>query len=145
VIAVRNPLFDGQLRRTIGHGTYGGAEFCECLATAGRVIDRRPPIISVGGYDGTAEESFFWNGAVLDPAQIGLFRDMLSRLPLPVGLKRQLPHGPRWLVMLLRALMARTARQPTAGWALRRGMLTHSEALIASGDRLQRISDRPPP
>ncbi len=311
MIAFRNPLFDGQLLRTIGHGTYGGAELGECLATAGRVIDgdreswyrawlqlanrtfaaaessaahghresarcaflrasnyyrnayvfhlerplpelagdayrrqrdafqrataamlrppermpipfedmtlpgyfcavdetRRPLIISVGGYDSTAEESFFWNGAaalargyhalifdgpgqgellversipfrpdwekvisavidlavsrddvdvskivligeswggylaprgaandrrvalcVLDPAQIGLFRVMLSRLPLPVGLKRQLPGGPRWLVMLLQALMARMARQPTAGWALRRGMLTHGMA-----------------
>lgn len=311
MIAFRNPLFDGQLRRTIGHGTYGGAELGECLATAGRVIDgdreswyrawlqladrtfaaaessavhgyrestrsaflrasnyyrnayvfhlerplpelvgdayrrqrdafqrataamsrppqqmaipfedmtlpgyfcavdetRRPLIISVGGYDSTAEESYFWNGAaalargyhalifdgpgqgellversipfrpdwekvisavidlavsrddvdvskivligeswggylaprgaandrrvalcVLDPAQIGLFRVMLSRLPLPVGLKRQLPDGPRWLVMLLQALMARMARQPTAGWALRRGMLTHGMA-----------------
>ena len=311
VIAFRNPLFDGQLRRTIGHGTYGGAELGECLATAGSVVDgdreswyrawlsladrtfaaaeasaahghresaraaflrasnyyrnayvfhleaplpgivldayrrhrdafqrataamirpaervaipfedttlpgyfcavdetRRPLIISVGGYDSTAEESFFWNGAaalargyhallfdgpgqgqliiersihfrpdwekvisavielavsrddvdvhkivligeswggylapraaaydrrvalcVLDPAQIGLYRVMLSRLPLPVGLKRQLPHGPRWLVMLLRALMARMARQPTTGWALRRGMLTHGTA-----------------
>ena len=311
MIAFRNPLFDGQLRRTIGHGTYGGAEVGECLATSGRVTDgdreswyrawlsladrtfaaaeasaahghresarcaflrasnyyrnayvfhleaplpalvrdayrrhrdafqraaavmirppeqiaipfedttlpgyfcsvdetRRPLIISVGGYDGTAEESFFWNGAaalargyhalifdgpgqgqlliergihfrpdwekvisavielavgrddvdvskivlmgeswggyltprgaaydrrvalcVLDPAQIGLFRVMLSRLPLPVGLKSQLPDGPRWLVMLLRALMARMARQPAAGWALRRGMLTHGTA-----------------
>lgn len=165
---------------------------------------RRPLIVSVGGYDSTAEESFFWNGAaalargyhalifdgpgqgqllveqgvhfrpdwekvisavielavsrgdvdvskivligeswggylaargaaldsrvalcVLDPAQIGLFRVMLSRLPLPAGLKRQLPHGPRGLVALLKLLMARMARQPTAGWALRRGMLTH--------------------
>ena len=311
VIAFRNPLFDGQLRRTIGHGTYGGAELGECLAAADGVIDgdreswyrawmsladrtfaaavssathghresarsaflrasnyyrnayvfhletplpaavrdayrchrqafqcatdrmvrppeqmaipfedttlpgyfcaadptRRPLIISVGGYDGTAEESFFWNGAaalargyhalifdgpgqgqlliergmhfradwekvisavidaavnrddvnvskivligeswggyltprgaaydrrvalcVLDPAQIGLFRVMLSRLPLPSRFKRQLPHGPPWLVKLLRALMARMARQPTAGWALRRGMLTHGTA-----------------
>jgi hypothetical protein len=39
VIAFRNLLFDGQLRRTIGHGTYGGAELGECLATAGSVID----------------------------------------------------------------------------------------------------------
>jgi pimeloyl-ACP methyl ester carboxylesterase len=311
VIAFRNPLYDGQLRRTIGHGTYGGAELGECLATAARVKDgdreswyrawmlladrtlaaaessaahghrenargaflrasnyyrnayvfhleaplpalvrdayqrhrdafqraakamirppeqiaipfedttlpgyfcavddtRRPLIISVGGYDSTAEESFFWNAAaalargyhalifdgpgqgqplierglhfrpdwekvvsavidravsrddvdvskivligeswggylaprgaaydrrialcVLDPAQIGLFRVMLSRLPLPARLKKQLPQGPSWLVMLLRALMARTARQPTAGWALRRGMLTHGTA-----------------
>jgi alpha-beta hydrolase superfamily lysophospholipase len=311
VIAFRNPLFDGQLLRTIGHGSYEGAELGECLATAGRVIDgdreswyrawlsladrtfgaaessatqghresarraflrasnyyrnayvfhletplpalvretyrrhrdafqrataamirppeqivipfedttlpgyfcavdetSRPLIISVGGYDSTAEESFFWNGAaalahgyhalifdgpgqgqlliergihfrpdwekvisavidvavsrhdvdvsrialigeswggylaprgaaydrrvalcVLDPAQIGLFRVMLSRLPLPVGLKKQLPQGPRWLVVLLRALMARMARRPTAGWALRRGMLTHGAA-----------------
>jgi pimeloyl-ACP methyl ester carboxylesterase len=311
VIAFRNPLFDGQLRRTLGHGTYGGAELGECLAAAGQVKDgdreswhcawmsladrtlaaaessaahghresargaflrasnyyrnayvfhleaplpalvgdayrrhreafrraadvmirspeqvaipfenttlpgyfcavdatRRPLIVSVGGYDSTAEESFFWNGAaalargyhalifdgpgqgqlliersipfrpdwekvisaviglaagrdevdaskivligeswggylaprgaaydrrvalcVLDPAQIGLFRVMLSRLPLTAGLKRQLPHGPRWLVLLLRALMARVARRPTAGWALRRGMLTHGTA-----------------
>jgi alpha-beta hydrolase superfamily lysophospholipase len=308
VISFRNPLFDGQLRRTIGHGTYGGAELGECLAAASRVKDgdreswnrawmsladrtftaaessaagghresakcaflrasnyyrnayvfhleaplpalaldayrrhrdafrraatemirspeqlaipfedttlpgyfcaadqtRRPLIISVGGYDSTAEESFFWNAAaaqargyhalifdgpgqgqllieqgvpfrpdwekvlsaviefaisradvdvsnivlvgeswggylaaraaafdgrvalcVLDPAQIGLFRVMLSRLPLPASLKRQLPHGPRWLVTLLKSLLARMARQPTAGWALRRGMLTH--------------------
>ena len=311
MIAFRNPLFDGQLRRTIGHGSYDGAELGECLATASRVKDgdreswyrgwmllaertfsaaessaahghresarraflrasnyyrtayvfhleaplpslvhdaygrhrvafrrataemipsieqvtipfedttlpgyfcaadetRGPLIISVGGYDSTAEECFFWNGAaalahgyhalifdgpgqgelliersihfrsdwekvisavidlavrrdnvdvskiiligeswggylapraaaydhrvalcVLDPAQIGLFRVMLSRLPLPAGLKSQLPHGPRWLVMLLRALMARMARQPTGGWALRRGMLTHGKA-----------------
>jgi len=311
VIAFRNPLFDGQLRRTIGHGTYDGAELGECLATASRVKDgdreswyrawmsladrtlaaaessaahghresarcaflrssnyyrnayvfhleaplsslvheaygrhrdafrrasaamilppepvaipfedatlpgyfcaagetRRPLIISVGGYDSTAEESFFWNGAaavargyhalifdgpgqgqlliersihfrpdwekvisavidlavrrddvdvsrivligeswgdylapraaaydhrvalcVLDPAQIGLFRVMLSRLPLPAGLKSQLPHGPHWLVMLLRALTARIAKKPTAGWAFRRGMLTHGKA-----------------
>jgi alpha-beta hydrolase superfamily lysophospholipase len=311
VIAFRNPLFDSQLRRTIGHGTYGGAELGECLATAASVIDgdreswyrawsslagrtfaaaessaahghresarcaflrasnyfrnayvfhleaplpalvrdayrhhrdafhragaamarppeqlaipfegttlpgyfcaidgaRRPLIISVGGYDSTAEESFFWNGAaalargyhalifdgpgqgqlliersvhfrpdwekvisavikmavsrddvdasrivlmgesfggylaprgaaydrrvalcVLDPPQVGLFRAILSRLPLPVVLKRKLPNGPRWLVMLLRSLMARMARHPTAGWALRRGMLTHGTA-----------------
>jgi pimeloyl-ACP methyl ester carboxylesterase len=168
---------------------------------------RRPLIISVGGYDSTAEESFFWNGAaavvrgyhaltfdgpgqgqvlieqsiyfrpdwdkvisavidlavsrddvdaskivligeswggylsacgaaydhriarcILDPAQIGLLQVMLSRLPAPSGLKKQLHHGPRWLVALLRALMARVARQPTGGWALRRGMLTHGMA-----------------
>jgi hypothetical protein len=39
MIAFRNRLFDGQFLRTIGHGTYGGAELGECLATAGRVID----------------------------------------------------------------------------------------------------------
>jgi pimeloyl-ACP methyl ester carboxylesterase len=311
MIAFRNSLFDGQLRRTLGHGTYGGAELGECLATAALVagdnrdsryrawtgladrtfaaaessvahghsesargaflrasnyyrnayvfhletplpalafdayrrhreafrraaavmirpleqiampfedttlpgyfctVDaaRRPLIISVGGYDSTAEESFFWNAAgslahgyhalifdgpeqgelliernihfrpdwekvvsavidwavgrndvdasqivlmgeswggylaarasahdgrialcVLDPAQIGLFRIMLSRLPLPEGLKRQLPQGPLWLVKTLQVLMGRTAKQPTAGCALRRGMLTHGMA-----------------
>lgn len=307
MIAFRNPLFDGQLRRTLGHGTYGGAELGECLATATEVTGdreswyrawtalagrtfaaaefsaarghresarcaflrasnyyrnayvlhletplpgvvqeayerhreafrraaalmvspperlaipfedttlpgyfcaldaaRRPLVISVGGYDSTAEESFFWNGAaalargyhalifdgpgqgemliergipfrpdwekvlsavidlsigrpdvdaskivligeswggylapraaacdsrvaacVLDPAQIGLYRAMLARLPLPASLKEQLPHGPRWLVTLLRWILARRARRPTAGWALRRGLLTH--------------------
>jgi pimeloyl-ACP methyl ester carboxylesterase len=311
VIAFRNSLFDGQLRRTLGHGTYGGAELGECLAASAPVagddrdswhrawtlladrtfaaaessaahghresargaflrasnyyrnayvfhleaplpalvvdaygrhreafrraaesmirpfeqiaipfedttlpgyfcaVDgiRRPLVISVGGYDSTAEESFFWNAAaslahgyhaltfdgpgqgelliersihfrpdwekvisvvidwavgrgevdpskivligeswggylaaraaahdgrvalcVLDPAQIGLFRVMLSRLPLPEGLKRQLPQGPRWLVKALQALMDRMAKRPTAGWALRRGMLTHGMA-----------------
>ncbi|HEX7374312.1 MAG TPA: hypothetical protein VF277_05015, partial [Steroidobacteraceae bacterium] len=39
MIAFRNPLFDGQLRRTLGHGTYGGAELGECLAAAARVAD----------------------------------------------------------------------------------------------------------
>ena len=39
MIAFRNPLLDGQLRRTIGHRTYGGAELGECLATAGSEID----------------------------------------------------------------------------------------------------------
>lgn len=39
MIAFRKPLFDGQLRRTIGHCTYGGAELGECLATAGQVKD----------------------------------------------------------------------------------------------------------
>jgi hypothetical protein len=32
---------------------------------------------------------------------------------------------PGWLVALLRPILARMARRPTAGWALRRGMLTH--------------------
>lgn len=165
---------------------------------------RRPLVISVGGYDSTAEESFFWNAAaacargyhtlifdgpgqgemliqrgvpfrpdwekvlsavidlavhrqdvdaerivligeswggylapraaahdrrvaacVLDPAQIGLRRAMLARLPLPAALKAQLPDGPRWLVRLLCGLLARRARHPAAGWVLRRGMLTH--------------------
>jgi pimeloyl-ACP methyl ester carboxylesterase len=308
MIAFRNPLFDGQLRRTLGHATYGGAEIGECLAVAARVTNgdrrswhrewvaladrtfaaaessagcgqresarsaflrasnyyrtayvfhleaplpraaleaylrhreafrcaaaamprpldslsipfedfvlpgyfcaldaaRRPLVIAVGGYDSTAEESFFWNGAaalvhgyhcllfdgpgqgapliergipfrpdwekaisavvdaavkredvdasrivlvgeswggylapraaardgrvaacVLDPAQIGLYRAMLARLPFPDRLKRRLPYGPRWLVALLRALLAHMAKRPTAGWALRRGMLTH--------------------
>lgn len=39
MIAFRNPLFDGQLRRTLGHGTYGGAELGECLAAAAQVTD----------------------------------------------------------------------------------------------------------
>lgn len=311
MIAFRNPLFDDQLRRTMGHGTYGGAELGECLAAAARVADgdreswyrawtaladrtfaaadssaqgghiesarsaflrasnyyrtayifhleaplpraahaayvrhreaflraaaamrrplerlaipfedltlpgyfcaldsaRKPLVISVGGYDSTAEESFFWNGAaalargyhclifdgpgqgelliergipfrpdwekalsavidaaaargdvdvdkiiligeswggylapraaahdrrvaacVLDPAQIGLYRAILARLPVPDHLKRRLPRGPRWLVTLLRSLLSRMAKRPTAGWALRRGMLTHGVA-----------------
>jgi alpha-beta hydrolase superfamily lysophospholipase len=174
-----------------------------CPAGGGRA----PVVISVGGYDSTAEESYFWNGAaarargyhavtfdgpgqggvlleqgvpfrpdwekvisavidavakrpdvdaqriavvgesfggllaprgaardrrvaacVLDPAQMSLFRAFLSRLPLPASLKEGLPRGPSWLVAILRAVLARMARKPSAGWALRRGMLTHGVA-----------------
>lgn len=167
----------------------------------------RPVVICVSGYDGTAEESYFWNGAaalargyhavifdgpgqgslliehaiafrpdwekaiaavidaiserpdvdanrivvigesfggylaargaacdgriaacVLDPAQIGLFQAALARLPLPASWKQGLPHRPAWLVPILRSLPARSARRSSAGWALRRGMLTHGVA-----------------
>jgi alpha-beta hydrolase superfamily lysophospholipase len=303
----RDPLLDGQLLRTIGHCTYGGAELGECLAAADTIdprkrdswlaawtaladrtlatgdacakagdligarraylrasnyfrnayvlhleaplpaaaIDayrrhrdaferarvaepiaipfedgvlpgyfcaatanaRRPVVISVGGYDSTAEESYFWNAVaanergyhavtfdgpgqgsalfergltfrpdwsgvisavidaivrrpdvdpdrivvwgesfggylvpraaardrriaacVLDPAQLGLFRAVLARLPLPASVKAQLPHGPRWAVAALRLVLARRVRSLTGGWALRRGMLTHGVA-----------------
>lgn len=62
---------------------------------------------------------------MLDPAQQSLFDAFLARVPLPAAWKRDLPRGPRWLVPLLRGAITRTARKPTAGWALRRGMLTH--------------------
>jgi alpha-beta hydrolase superfamily lysophospholipase len=167
-------------------------------------FERRPLVVSVGGYDSTAEESYFWNAApavargyhaltfdgpgqggalieqgltfrpewasvlsavldfaaaradvdakriavigesfggylaplaaardpriaacVLDPAQRSLLDAFRARLPLPAAWKRDLPHGPRWIVAILRTALARTARAPTAGWALRRGMLTH--------------------
>lgn len=168
---------------------------------------RRPLVLSVGGYDGTAEESYFWNGAaavargchcvtfdgpgqggmlveqgvpfvpdfersvtavidaiadrpdvdtdrivlvgesfggylasraaasdarvaacVLDPAQPGLLRQILAQVPLPDTVKRQLPVGPAWAVRALRAVLSRRATHPTAGWALRRGMLVHDVA-----------------
>ena len=311
MIAFADELFDGQLLRTVGHCTYGGAELGECLAAAAEVggADRErwlqawtrlaertldaaesslrgghrvsargaflrasnyfrnayvfhleaplpdqareayrrhraafaqaarlfdapleplaipfeggalpgyfcpaevegpaPLVVSVGGYDSTAEESYFFNAAaanargfhavifdgpgqggpllehgltfrpdwetvlsavldavaerpevdaarialigesfggylaprgatdprvaacVLDPAQLDLFQAALARLPIPERLKAQLPDGPRWLLPPLRALLARVARKPTAGWALRRGMLTHGVA-----------------
>ncbi len=168
---------------------------------------RRPLLISVGGYDSTAEESYFFNAVaagergyhalifdgpgqgelliergipfrpdwekvlsaaldaavarldvdaqriaiigesfggylapraaaldpriaacILDPAQIGLFRAVRRRLPLPASVSAQLPGGPSWAIALLRFVMARVARHPTKGWALRRGMLTHGVA-----------------
>ncbi len=168
---------------------------------------RRPLVLSVGGYDGTAEESYFWNGAaavargyhcvtfdgpgqggmlveqgvpfvpdferavravfdavvgrpdvdadrialvgesfggylasrvaasdarvaacVLDPAQPGLLHQILAQVPLPEKVKRQLPVGPGWAVRALRAVLSLRATHPTAGWALRRGMLVHDVA-----------------
>jgi pimeloyl-ACP methyl ester carboxylesterase len=163
---------------------------------------RRPCVVCVGGYDSTAEESYFWNAAaanargyhavvfdgpgqggvlfehgvpfrpdwgkvisavvdavvtrddvgsvavvgesfggylaplgaaedpriaalVVDPAQTGLWRAAVNRLPLPEALKKNLPSGPRWLVAVVERLLAHVARKPVAGWALRRGMLAH--------------------
>lgn len=40
MIAFRDPLYDGQLLRALGHTSYGGAEIGECLATAARVRNR---------------------------------------------------------------------------------------------------------
>jgi pimeloyl-ACP methyl ester carboxylesterase len=181
---------------------FGDTTLPACFCPAGP--ERRPVVIAVGGYDSTAEESYFWNGSasvargyhcvlfdgpgqgellidrgipfrpdwegvisavidavagrpdvdasrivvigeswggylvpraaardrrmaacVLDPAQISLFKAFLARLPLPASLKASLPQGPRWLVAFLRVLLGRLARQLTAGWAIRRGMLTH--------------------
>ena len=307
-LALRDPLQDAQLLRTMGHVTYGGAEIGECLATAARLpsssrdswyaawtalaereviaaqtslagghatsaawaflrasnyfrnayifhleaplprevlsayrrhreafrlaaphlpgsptsmeipfeggampgyfcsagAGRRPLVVVVGGYDSTAEECYLWNAAaavargyhvvlfdgpgqgelliergvpfrpdwhvaisavidavrgrddidssrtavigeswggflvpgaaardpriaacVLDPPQIGLWQAILRRLPLPGSVKARLPAGPRWAVALLRRMLARRARHPTDGWALRRGMLAH--------------------
>ena len=299
MLAFTADLLDGQLLRTIGHASYGGAELGECMATAKAIDPRdrdswlrawceladrtfdeaaacrdlvgarrgflrasnyyrnayvlhleaplpeaardayrkhrdafrraqvaeplelgglpgyfcsggagaRPIVVAVGGYDGTAEEGYFWNAAaavergwhcvtfdgpgqgamlfdrgatltpdwsasitrvidtiatrpdvdrerivvwgesfggylapraaatdrriaalVLDPAQLGLFRTMLAHIPLPASVKAKLPDGPRWAVGLLRHMTARRARNLTAGWALRRGMLVHGVA-----------------
>jgi pimeloyl-ACP methyl ester carboxylesterase len=38
-LVFRDPTFDGQLLRTMGHVTYGGAEIGECLATAAQIRD----------------------------------------------------------------------------------------------------------
>lgn len=65
---------------------------------------------------------------IVDPPQFSLRRAMLRRLPVPAFLKVGLPDGPRWLVRLLTMLLARTARHPSQGWPLRRGMLVHGTA-----------------
>jgi alpha-beta hydrolase superfamily lysophospholipase len=65
---------------------------------------------------------------ILDPAQLGLFTAFQRRLPLPATLKARLPDGPRWVTALLKGLLARVAKKPTAGWGLRRGVLTHGVA-----------------
>jgi pimeloyl-ACP methyl ester carboxylesterase len=85
---------------------------------------------SLGGYlaPRAAARDRRVSACVLDPAQVGLFRAALTRLPLPAAWKADLPRGPRWLIPILRALLARMARKPSAGWALRRGMLTHGVA-----------------
>jgi alpha-beta hydrolase superfamily lysophospholipase len=163
----------------------------------------RPAVILVGGYDGTAEELYFLNGAAalargyhvlafdgpgqgaalldqgltmrpdwenvigpvlddllarpeVDPARVAviglslggylapraasgeprlaaciadcgsfdLFQAAVARLPRPLA--RGLPDG--HVSGLLRRLLAHVARQPTGGWALRRGQLVHGAA-----------------
>ena len=104
----------------------------DVVATRPEVDARRIAIIgeSWGGYlvPGAAARDRRIAACVLDPAQLGLFRGILARLPLPQAWKADLPHGPRWLVRLLRVVIARLAKRPTAGWAIRRGVLAHGVA-----------------
>ena len=64
---------------------------------------------SWGGYlvPGAAARDARIAACVLDPAQLALFRAILTRLPLPQSWKAQLPHGPRWLVRILRLAITR--------------------------------------
>jgi hypothetical protein len=95
----------------------------------------RPTLILLGGYDGTAEELFFSNGA----AALARGYDVLafdgpgqgSALPLermPARLAAGLQAGKRSARVLLGLVLRNLAAKPTAGWALRRGMLVHGAA-----------------
>jgi hypothetical protein len=74
----------------------------------------RPTAILLGGYDGTAEELYFFNGM----AALARGYDVLA-FDGPGQGSALIQQG-----LVLRAL----AGKPTAGWALRRGMLVHGVA-----------------
>jgi alpha-beta hydrolase superfamily lysophospholipase len=60
---------------------------------------------------------------VADCGGFDLFEDALSRMPPPLasGLRQRRV----WARLILRCVLSILARKPTAGWALRRGMLVH--------------------
>jgi len=60
---------------------------------------------------------------VADCGGFDLFEDALSRMPPPLasGLRERRV----WARLILRCVLSILARKPTAGWALRRGMLVH--------------------
>jgi pimeloyl-ACP methyl ester carboxylesterase len=104
----------------------------DAMASRGDVDTSKIALIaeSLGGYLalGAAARDRRIAACVLDPPQPNLFRAALARIPLPEALKTDLPHGPAWLVAILRTLLTRRARALGAGWPLRRGMLTHGSA-----------------
>jgi alpha-beta hydrolase superfamily lysophospholipase len=60
---------------------------------------------------------------VADCGGFDLFEDALRRMPAPLA--RGLRDRSVWARVLIRGVLAVLARKPTAGWALRRGMLVH--------------------
>lgn len=60
---------------------------------------------------------------VADCGGFDLFEDALARMPAPLA--RGLRDRRVWARVVLRGVLAVLARKPTAGWALRRGMLVH--------------------
>ncbi len=57
MLAFKDELLDGQLLRTIGHASYGGAELGECLATA-KSIDPRDRESWMRGWKELADRTF---------------------------------------------------------------------------------------
>ena len=181
---------------------FDGAFLPSYYFRAGREAEPRATVILIGGYDGTAEELYFFNGAaalargynvlavdgpgqgaallqhglkmrpdwenvvpslvdhvssrpevdsnrvaliglslgahlapraasgehrlaacIADCGGFDLFDDALARMPPPLA--SGLREDRMWARLALRAVLAILARRPTAGWALRRGMLVH--------------------
>jgi pimeloyl-ACP methyl ester carboxylesterase len=202
-------------------GTTLPGYFCAAAppsAAHGDGVLRRPTVILTGGYDGTAEELYFFNGAAalargynvltfdgpgqgaallqqgltlrpdwekvispvidyastradVDPARLALIglslgahlapraaahepriaaliadcgsfdlqASFLARMPPPLAQRYR--AGRRTTRVLLRQILRFLARKPSAGWALRRGMLVHGAASgLAYLDDLARYS-----
>ncbi|HUE16083.1 MAG TPA: alpha/beta fold hydrolase [Planctomycetaceae bacterium] len=60
---------------------------------------------------------------IADPGEFSLFDEFKSRLPAFIA--RELPQGNRLVLSLLRFILDRRMRHPTAGWGLRRGLWVH--------------------
>jgi alpha-beta hydrolase superfamily lysophospholipase len=81
--------------------------------------------ISFGGYlaPRAASGNPAFAALIADPGQLGLIEEMRSRLP--GFLSRQIPDGSRAALSMIDRMMSRRMKQPTAGWAIRRGLWVH--------------------
>src|ERR1700691_1568678 len=60
---------------------------------------------------------------IADPGQFSLLEEFQSRVPAFIA--RELPNGKPLVLALLRLILSRKMRHPTAGWGIRRGLWVH--------------------
>ena len=81
--------------------------------------------VSFGGYlaPRAASAELRLAALIADPGEYSLFEEFKSRMP--GFLARGVASGNPFAFLLLRVVLARRLRHPTAGWGLRRGLWTH--------------------
>jgi pimeloyl-ACP methyl ester carboxylesterase len=81
--------------------------------------------ISFGGYlaPRAASGEARLAACIADPGEFSLFEEFKSRIPGFIA--RELPNGNPIMLALLKLVLNRRVRHPTAGWGLRRGMWVH--------------------
>lgn len=81
--------------------------------------------ISFGGYlaPRAASAESRLAACIADPGEFSLFEEFESRMP--GFIRRELPDGSRVVLALLKLILNRRLRHPTAGWGIRRGLWVH--------------------